>query len=108
MRRRAGGIDPGPIAWASMVAACWAAGVHFQSLETGLLLLAPCFALGLALLLGRYPGEELLTKAGSEPSAPRAQRHAPRGPKWTAPVRHASGGLLLARSLAGRAPPSLG
>jgi hypothetical protein len=89
------------------MAALWFAGLHFEPFETGLLLLAPCLALALALLLGRYPGEHLLTNAGLEPSAPRARQRPASRPKWAAPIRRTNGGLLLARALAGRAPPSL-
>ena len=74
-------------------------------LETGLLLLLPAIVLALALLFGRYPGEELLTRPMRD-RAPRRRRERAR-PAWIAPVLHVGGGLLLGRSLAGRAPPGL-
>jgi hypothetical protein len=72
-------------------------------LQTGLLLLAPAIVLAAALLLGRYPGEKLLER----PRPPRPRRRALVALRlvWTAPVLHVGGGLLLGRSLAGRAPP---
>jgi hypothetical protein len=73
---------------------------------TGVLILAPCIALAIVLLLGRYPGERTLVKRASQARARPARRRSPMPPRWSAPIRRTSGGLLLARSLAGRAPPS--
>jgi hypothetical protein len=98
------GIDRRGAACALLVAAAWLAGVQLESLDTGFLLLVPCFALAVALLLGRYPGEQLLAKRWRDPkSSPRRLRLPT--PRWSAPTRRTNGGLLMARSLAGRAPP---
>ena len=71
-------------------------------LLTGLLLLTPAIVLAIVLLFGRYPGEELLVRARA-----RRRRRRRRDTRLVpiAPVRRIGGGLLLARSLAGRAPP---
>lgn len=69
----------------------------------------PLLALLLTLLLGRYPGCEAIVRlseriaAASRPSlAIRTRRPTPRAPRSFAPA----GGLLLAFSLSGRAPPA--
>lgn len=70
--------------------------------------LAPVFVLLLALVSGRYVGEETiarLTAARHRPAPRRAAGSAPRVRRR--PVAQRSGGLLLARRLAGRAPPRL-
>lgn len=79
------------------------------SLLAFLLPVAPLLALLLALLLGCYPGHETIVRI-SERLAARSRRHAakstsPVGPRWT-PFRTPHGGLLLAHSLSGRAPPA--
>ncbi len=62
------------------------------------------------LLLGRYPGCEAIVRLSERIAArTRPQRRAaalPRRP-LRAPIHAASGGLLLARGLSGRAPPAL-
>jgi hypothetical protein len=76
---------------------------------TILLLLAPALIAWVPLALGRYPGEAAIGRAvarrrarnpalRSRPAKPRT----PRAPERTTP----HGGLLLARWLAGRGPPS--
>jgi hypothetical protein len=78
------------------------------SLLTFLLPVAPLLALLAALLLGRYPGHRAIVRL-SERIAARARR--PRRaasaarPRW-APLPAIHGGLLLAHSLSGRAPPA--
>jgi hypothetical protein len=67
----------------------------------------PLLALLAFLLLGRYPGCEAIVRL-SERLADRSAR--PAGTRaWTLPLRPRSfapgGGLLLALSLSGRAPP---
>jgi len=68
----------------------------------------PLLILLVSLLLGRYPGHEAILRL-SERIATRSQRPA-RAAVATAPPRPASfvpaGGLLLAVSLSGRAPPA--
>jgi hypothetical protein len=75
---------------------------------SGLLFLLPAFALALALLARRYPGERRL-------SALRRRRAPARWPRPRSSVSIAArvplfavrGGLLIARSLAVRPPPAL-
>jgi hypothetical protein len=69
----------------------------------------PLLALLLTLLLGHYPGCEAIVRlseriaASVSPSlAAGSRRPAPRAPRSFAP----GGGLLLALSLSGRAPPA--
>jgi hypothetical protein len=76
---------------------------EFSWLQTGLLLLSPAIVLAVALVLGRYPGEKLLVR--SRPPRARRRRLLAERVAWLAPSRRVGGGLLLARSLAGRAPP---
>lgn len=69
-----------------------------------LLALAPALLLAVALVAQRYPGARLLERIAARRRArPRPARSAstPR----TRPARAVRGGLLLARALAGRAPP---
>jgi len=72
-------------------------------LQTGLLLLTPALALAVALLLGRYPGEELLARPRRRTRLRR--RAAPLCIRHFELRRRIGGGLLLGRSLAGRGPP---
>jgi hypothetical protein len=74
-----------------------------------LLPVAPLLVLLLALLFGRYPGCEAIVRLSERIAARRypplgasAQRAVPR----RAPSFAAGGGLLLALSLSGRAPPA--
>lgn len=77
-------------------------------LVTFLLPALPLLALLLTLLLGRYPGCEAIVRLAERIAARRrpdlgtAER--PRLPRSPSLVR--SGGLLLALSLSGRAPPA--
>jgi hypothetical protein len=77
--------------------------MHLGWLQTGLLLLSPAIALAIALFFGRYPGEKLLFRESPPPRRERRRGGALR--IRVAPVRRIGGGLLLGRSLAGRAPP---
>jgi hypothetical protein len=79
--------------------------MELSSLQTGLLLLAPAILLGLILLLGRYPGEELLAR--SPRMRLRQRRRVAKRRIRPAPVRRVAGGLLVGCALAGRAPPSV-
>jgi hypothetical protein len=71
-----------------------------------LLLLAPAVLLALVLALGRYPGSGALARALERHRPPARRRPAgsrslPRAPRRRRP----RGGVLVALSLAGRAPP---
>lgn len=79
------------------------------SLLVFLLPVLPLLALLLALLLGCYPGHETIVRL-SERLAARSRRSLiaaapPVRPRWK-PFRTPHGGLLLAHSLSGRAPPA--
>jgi hypothetical protein len=78
------------------------------SLLTFLLPVAPLLALLAALLLGLYPGHGMIVRLSERIAArSRRPRHAASAsrPHW-APRPTAHGGLLLAHSLSGRAPPA--
>jgi hypothetical protein len=97
-----------PLLLATLLLAAWAAchGVA-ADLDTVWLSLVPFFALVLALVSGRYVGEGTIARlASARRAAPRRvvgarARVARRRPA----AHHRGGGLLLARRLAGRAPP---
>lgn len=79
--------------------------------ELGAFLLpaVPLLALLLALLLGRYPGCEAIVRLSERIAARRRPRLGAAGRRATprrAPSFAAAGGLLLALSLSGRAPPA--
>ncbi|HEV7771258.1 MAG TPA: hypothetical protein VGO66_11460 [Solirubrobacterales bacterium] len=79
------------------------------SLLAFLLPVAPLLALLVALLLGYYPGHETIVRLSERLTArsrrPFARAASPARPRW-APCRTPHGGLLLAHSLSGRAPPA--
>ncbi len=68
---------------------------------------APLLLLVVSLLLGHYPGHEAIVRLSERIAArrrPAAVKAAPRPAR--PPARIASGGLLLALALSGRAPPA--
>ena len=84
--------------------ALWiAAPLIGQDLGVALVFL-PVAALFAVLLLGRAPGEALLTRL-RERSAPRRRTAARPRPGCPTQRRRIAGGTLLAHRLAGRAPP---
>lgn len=97
-----------PLLLAALLVIAWLL-CHAASAELDVvwLSLVPVFALVLPLMAGRYVGERTIARlAGARRAAPRARTaaaalHARR----RAGARH-GGGLLLARRLAGRAPPA--
>jgi hypothetical protein len=69
----------------------------------------PALALAVALLLGRYPGERFILAASARSRARlRRAACAASGHPFLAAIPTPRGGDLLARALAGRAPPGLG
>ena len=72
-----------------------------------LLPVVPLLALLVFLLLGRYPGCEAILRLSERIAARSARRpvETPLRPRWPR-TRSASGGLLLALALSGRAPPA--
>jgi hypothetical protein len=70
-----------------------------------LLLLLPCLLLLLALLAGRYPGEQLLVRAGLRGvRGPRRKPERPARPRLPELAKPCAG-RLVASSLDSRAPP---
>ena len=85
----------------------WCAGFLAPDLQVTLLYAAPGLLLAMALLAGRYPGERMLEQIARRRRRRREASARPRGQRLPrARARTvARGGLLLARALAGRAPP---
>lgn len=80
-----------------------------SELVTFLLPAVPLLALLLALLLGRYPGCEAIVRLSERIAAwsrPRFETSGRRRPAHRPPSPVRGGGLLLALSLSGRAPPA--
>lgn len=77
-------------------------------LVTFLLPALPLLALLLALLFGRYPGCEAIVRLSERIAALRSPRRGSgrRRPAHRPPLYARRGGLLLALSLSGRAPPA--
>ena len=97
MLSRPGRIRAGTLSWAGVIHVC----AFFLPAVPLLLLLA-------FLVLGRYPGHETIVRLSERIAArrPRLRGSRTRRP-LRPPLRAASGGLLLARGLSGRAPPAL-
>ena len=76
-------------------------------IDAGALCLLPAIALAVPLAMRRYPGERMLASlSGAQRSRwPRARSATPHGERGFAVAAH--GGLLIARSLAVRPPPTL-
>jgi hypothetical protein len=77
----------------------------FAELDVVWLSLVPVFAIVLPLVAGRYVGEQTIGRlaAAHRPAAPCTAAALP--VRWRLFAHHGHGGLLLARRLAGRAPP---
>ena len=86
-----------------LVAAVAVLGLHVGGLDTGLLFMAPAFALALPLLAGRYLGEGVLVGARARPARRRRRSLCAIRPHARLLPR---GGLLVGHALAGRAPPA--
>ncbi|WP_445152172.1 hypothetical protein [Baekduia sp. Peel2402] len=96
-----------PLLLASLLIAAWAL-THGTAPELDVLWLSlvPVFGLVLALVAGRYVGEQAIARlAAARRPAPRRLRGAAPRVRRRLAAHHRSGGLLLARRLAGRAPP---
>ncbi len=91
----------------ALLVGVWGAGFLAPDLHLALLYLAPALLLATALFAGRYPGEALLERLGARRAAnPAGRRPVARHHLGSLPRVAAHGGLLLARRLAGRAPPA--
>jgi hypothetical protein len=98
-----------PLLLAALLVSAWLlCHATFAELDVVWLSLVPVFALVLPLMAGRYVGERTIARlADARHAAHRRRRVAAAAPPARrAPAgRHGHGGLLLARRLAGRAPP---
>jgi hypothetical protein len=95
-----------PLLFLAALAAAWAATRGVGDLGSGWLLLTPALLLALPLLAGRYVGERTLRRLAASRPARRSHAAEPRVPLWRSRTVVAHGGLLLARRIAGRAPPA--
>jgi hypothetical protein len=90
------------------VAAGLLAGIEAHSVQLAVLYLAPALMLWALLTGDRYPGERILERVRRSPARDLMEDAVPpaRRPR---PVRRTMprGGVLVASSLAGRAPPAL-
>jgi hypothetical protein len=94
-----------PLLLAALLVIAWLVShAAFAELDVVWLSLVPVFAIVLPLVAGRYVGEQAIGRlaAARRPTAPRSAA-APLRRRLSA--HHGHGGLLLARRLAGRAPP---
>jgi hypothetical protein len=96
-----------PLLLAALLVTAWLlCHATYAELDVVWLSLVPVFALLLPLVAGRYVGERTIARlAGARRAAHRRRASAARRTRRPLVVRHGHGGLLLARRLAGRAPP---
>jgi hypothetical protein len=95
-----------PLLLAALLVIAWLVShAAFAELDVVWLSLVPVFAIVLPLVAGRYVGEQTIGRlaAARRPVAPRSAAALPVRRRLAA--HHGHGGLLLARRLAGRAPP---
>ncbi len=95
-----------PLLLAALLMTAWLLShAVFPELDVVWLSMVPVFAIVLSLATGRYVGEDAIGRlaAARRPAPIRAGASRP-APRRLA-AHHRSGGLLLARRLAGRAPP---
>jgi hypothetical protein len=99
--------DLRPLVFVAAVAVIFAATHSVVGLDVGWLMMAPALLLLVPLLSGRFVGEETLRRwSASRRAAPRRLR----GERASRPRMTRSGmvrGPLLARRMAGRAPPAV-
>lgn len=92
----------------ALLAACWLLGLALLGVHDSVAYLAPVLGLAALLLSGYYPGERrLVAVLAGRRSRRRARptRVAAVSARLPGPAL-ASGGALIARALAGRAPPA--
>lgn len=98
-------IDPARLrGYAVIAATSWLLVGGMHDLDVVLIFL-PAAALFGALLLGKRPGETLITRLREARRPRRVLRRAFQSTGRPAERRRVAGGTLLARRLAGRAPP---
>jgi hypothetical protein len=95
--------EQGRRALLGLLACAWLLGLSLLGVVDALAYLAPTLALLAALVLRRYPGEQLLARALRRPRRERAG--ATSRPRIGGFRPLPRGGALLAAWLAGRAPP---
>jgi hypothetical protein len=95
-----------PLLFLAALAAAWAATRGIGDAGSGWLLLTPALLLALPLLAGRYVGERTLRRLAHTRPERRPRAAEPRVALRRSATVLAHGGLLLARRIAGRAPPA--
>jgi hypothetical protein len=96
-----------PLLLAALLVTAWLlCHATFAELDVVWLSLVPVFALVLPLVAGRYVGEQTIARlAGARRAAGRRRTAAAPRPRRPMGAHRGHGGLLIARRLAGRAPP---
>jgi hypothetical protein len=94
-----------PLAFLAALAALWLVTHSLDGITMGWLVLAPALLLLVPLLGGRYVGEATLRRLAGRRAAGRRPAVATRPVRWRVLDATPHGGLLLARRIAGRAPP---
>jgi hypothetical protein len=98
-----------PLLLAALLVIAWLlCHAAFAELDVVWLSLVPAFALVLPLMAGRYVGERTIARLADARHGAHRRRVAAAAPRVRRgpAARHGHGGLLLARRLAGRAPPA--
>jgi hypothetical protein len=93
------------LAFLAAVLALWIATRSVDGLTMGWLVLAPALLLLVPLLGGRYVGESTLSRLSGRRTVVRRRCIAAAPVRWRVLDAAPHGGLLLARRIAGRAPP---
>lgn len=93
-----------PVAYLLALAALWCATQWMDGMTVGWLALAPALLLLVPLLSGRYLGESALRRLAGRRAAPPRRAPVVSG-LWHVLATTPHGGQLLARRVAGRAPP---
>ena len=95
-----------PILYLALLAALWGATQWIDGVAMGWLVLAPALLLLFPLVGGRYVGEDALHRLAGRRAADRPRHADAAAPVlWGILGTSPQGGLVLARRIAGRAPP---
>jgi hypothetical protein len=96
-----------PLLLAALLLCAWLVShATYAELDILWLSLLPAFALALPLVAGRYLGERTIGRLAAARRPARRRRATVAAPvRRRLAAHHGHGGLLLARRLAGRAPP---
>jgi hypothetical protein len=88
------------------IAAVWALTQGIADLHSVWLTMAPALLIAVPLVGGRYVGSEVIERYARRPPRPRRARGSVPAVRPRAPRAMRRGSLLVARRLAGRAPPA--